>query len=311
MNVYEQIEVFGLVGDHDEFAIPSDDTLQTDAVDMAFDGIVTAFTDSALAADLEPLLWGMVNLYHQRADRMTRDGDQLREVIRDLISQQDGSEIQDVELQDAQREYEQTEERETAFIFMREHAASRYERQTGRAWFPRSGSRAASPVTAAMIDSRDYLAAAKARKTEALAPEGSKIVIAGGQDYNDHAAIFAALDKSRDRVGDMVLIHGGSTKGCDHIAALWAKARSVPQVAFRPNFKADGRSAPFKRNDAMLALKPRGVLIFPGNGISENIGQKAKLARVPVWRPLGDIPPEQVETKSAPNTRKGKQTAAA
>jgi len=242
MNAYEQIEVFGLVGDHAEFDIPSDDTLQTDAVDMAFDGIVSAFTDSALAADMEPVLWGMVNLYHQRADRMTRDCDQLREVICDLISQQDGSEIQDVELQEAQREYEKTEERETAFIFMREHAASRYERQTGRAWFPRSGSRTASPVTAAMIDSRDYLAAAKARKTEALAPEGSKIVIAGGQDYT---------------------------------------------------------------------LKPRGVLIFPGNGISENIGQKATLARVPVWRPLGDTPPEQAEKKSSPTTRKGKQTAAA
>jgi len=311
MNAYEQIEVFGLIGDHAELDIPNDDTLQAEAVDMSFDGIISAFADTGLAADLEPFLWGMVNLYHQRADRMTRDGDQYREVIRDLIQQQDGSEIQDVELQEAQSEYQRTEEREVAFIFMREHAAARYEKQTGREWFPRSGSRTASPVTAAMIDSRDYLAASKARKTEALAPEGSKIVIAGGQDYNGHAEIFAALDKARDRVGDMVLIHGGSTKGTDHIAALWAKARSVPQVAFRPDFKRDNRAAPFKRNDAVLALKPRGVLIFPGNGISENMGQKAQLARVPVWRPLGDTPPEQAEKKSTPNVRKGKQTAAA
>ena len=302
MNAYEQIEVFGLVGDHAEFAIPDDDALRSGAVDAAFDGICGALTDSALAADLEPMLWGMVNLYHMRADRVARERGEMETIIRDLIQQQDGSEIADVELQDAQREYERAEERETALVLMREHAADRYEAETGRPWFPRSGSRTGNPVTAAMIDARDYMRAVKERKTEALAPEGSRIIIAGGQDFEDHAAIYAALDKARDRVGDMVLLHGGSKKGCDHIAALWAKARGVPQVAFRPDFKTHNRAAPFKRNDDMLDLKPRGVLIFPGNGISENIGQKAQLARVPVWRPLGDTPPPQPDTK----TSKGK-----
>ena len=293
MNVYEQIEAFGLIGDHAEFEIPNDDALRSGAVDAAFDGICGALADSALAADLEPMLWGMVNLYHQRAERIARDRGELETVIRELIGQQDGSEVLDVELQDAQADYERTEERETAFVFMREHAAERYEAETGRPWFPRSGSRPGNPVTAAMIDAREYLRAVKEKQTEALAPEGSRIVIAGGQDYEDHAAIFAALDRARDRVGDMVLLHGGSQKGCDHIAALWAKERGVPQVAFRPDFKRHNRAAPFKRNDDMLSLKPRGVLIFPGNGITENVAQKAELQRIPVWRPLGDTPQAQ------------------
>ena len=299
MNAYEQIETFGLIGDHAELAIPSDDALQAGAVDAAFDGICGALTDSALAADLEPLLWGMANLYHQRAERLSRERGEMETVIRDLIQQQDGSEIADVELQDAQRDYERTEERETALILMREHAADRYEAETGRPWFPRSGSRAGNPVTAAMIDARDYLRAVKERKAESLAPEGARVIIAGGQDYDDHAAIYAALDKARDRVGDMVLIHGGSKKGCDHIAALWAKARNVPQVAFRPDFAAHNRAAPFKRNDDMLALNPRAVIVFPGNGITENVAQKAELQRVPVWRPLGDTPKPQQGGKAA------------
>ena len=298
MNAYEQIEVFGLVGDHAEFAIPDDDALRAGAVDAAFDGISGALTDSALAADLEPMLWGMVNLYHQRAERIARDRGEMETVIRELIQQQDGSEIADVELQDAQAEYERAEERETALVLMREHAADRYEAETGRPWFPRSGSRPGNPVTAAMIDARDYMRAVKERETEALAPEGSRIVIAGGQDFEDHAAIFAAMDKARNRVGDMVLLHGGSKKGCDHIAALWAKERGVPQVAFRPDFKTHNRAAPFKRNDDMLALKPRAVVVFPGNGITENVAQKAELQRVPVWRPLGDtLPAEQSQKK--------------
>ena len=34
----------------------------------------------------------------------------------------------------------------------------------------------------------------------------------------------------------------------------------------------------------MLALAPRAVIIFPGNGISENVAQKAEVKGVPVWR---------------------------
>ena len=299
MSVYEQIEAFGLVGDDAEFEIPSDDALQAGAVDAAFDGMCGVLRDSALAADMEPFIWGFVNLYHQRAERLARERGEMELVIRDLIQQQDGSEIMDVELQDAQIRYERTEERETAFILMREHAASRYEAETGRPWFPRSGSRSGPTVTAAMIDARDYMRAVKERKTEALAPEGARVVIAGGQDFENTDAIFTALDRARDRVGDMVLLHGGSKKGCDHIAALWAKERGVPQVAFRPDFKTHNRAAPFKRNDDMLDLKPRAVIVFPGNGITENVAQKAELQRVPVWRPVGDTPPAEKKGKAA------------
>jgi hypothetical protein len=82
----------------------------------------------------------------------------------------------------------------------------------------------------------------------------------------------------------MVLLHGGSPKGAEHIAALWAKNRNVPQIAFRPEWTRHAKAAPFKRNDAMLDAMPIGVIVFPGSGIQGNLADKAKRLGIPVWR---------------------------
>ena len=44
------------------------------------------------------------------------------------------------------------------------------------------------------------------------------------------------------------------------------------------------KAAPFKRNDAMLDALPVGVLVFPGNGIQENLADKAKKLGIPVMK---------------------------
>jgi hypothetical protein len=43
-------------------------------------------------------------------------------------------------------------------------------------------------------------------------------------------------------------------------------------------------AAPFKRNDAMLAVMPIGVIVFPGTGIQANVAWKAAQLGIPVWR---------------------------
>jgi hypothetical protein len=82
----------------------------------------------------------------------------------------------------------------------------------------------------------------------------------------------------------MVLLHGGSPKGAELIAAKWSDARKVTQVAFKPDWTKHAKAAPFKRNDAMLDVLPVGVLVFPGNGIQENLADKAKKLGVPVLK---------------------------
>ena len=82
----------------------------------------------------------------------------------------------------------------------------------------------------------------------------------------------------------LVLLHGGSPKGAERIAARWADHRKVPQIAFRPDWTKHAKAAPFKRNDAMLEALPIGVLVAPGSGIQANLSDKARRLGIPVWK---------------------------
>jgi hypothetical protein len=139
-------------------------------------------------------------------------------------------------------------------------------------------------LTAAMIDSHDFLAARRRADAEVLAPPGPRIAFTGGAECNDHERIWAVLDKVRAKHPDMVLLHGGSPKGAERIAACWAESRKVPQVVFKPDWTRHKNAAPFKRNDRMLEALPIGVVVFPGTGISANLADKAKKLGIPLMR---------------------------
>ena len=155
----------------------------------------------------------------------------------------------------------------------------------GSPWRPRFGSKLSHrALTAAIIDSRDFLAARHRAESEVLMPPGPKIALTAGLDFNDHRLIWAKLDQVYAKHPDMVLLHGGSPKGAELIAAKWASNRKVPQVAFKPDWTKHGKAAPFKRNDAILETLPIGMLHFPGTGIQDNLADKAKKLGIPVWR---------------------------
>jgi hypothetical protein len=176
-------------------------------------------------------------------------------------------------------------ERRNSMELFRDLAADQFERHTGSSWRPRSGSMVNHrTLTSAMIDSRDFLAAKRRAETEVLLPAGPKIAFTGGLDFNDHDAIWDTLDKVLAKHPDMVLLHGGTPKGAERIAACWADNRKVPQVVFKPDWNRHARAAPFKRNDRMLGVLPIGVIVFPGSGISANLADKAKKLGIPVWK---------------------------
>ena len=132
-----------------------------------------------------------------------------------------------------------------------------------------------------MIDSRDFLAARHRAETELMLPQGPKVALSGGLDFNDHYLIWDRLDKVHAKHPAMVLLHGGGSTGAERIAACWADQRKVPHIPFKPDWSAHAKAAPFKRNDAILAVLPIGVLIFPGNGIQDNFADKAKKLGIP------------------------------
>ncbi len=250
-----------------------------------FDALVVALSDTRLEPDLEELLWGTVNLFHRATDRIERELDDNEIAQRRLQREQDGSEVKSVELERLTAQGQTLLERRNAFELMRDQAAEHFERNTHSIWRPRTGSMVNHRnLTAALIDSRDFLAAKRRAANEVLLPPGPKVVFTGGLDFNDHHLIWARLDQVHAKHPGMVLLHGGSPKGAELIAAKWADNRKVPQIAFKPDWTKHGKAAPFKRNDAMLDVLPVGVLVFPGTGIQENLGDKARKLGIPVMK---------------------------
>ena len=84
------------------------------------------------------------------------------------------------------------------------------------------------------------------------------------------------LDETLAHYPGMVLLHGGTPRGAESIAACWADSRKVTQIAFKPDWDRDGKAAPFKRNDRFSPMCPQAVIVFPGTGITDNLADKAK-----------------------------------
>ncbi|RUM96334.1 DUF2493 domain-containing protein [Pseudaminobacter arsenicus] len=275
-------------GEPDRRPLPEESAVQS-ALTTIFDVLFEMLGDTRLEPDLEDLLWSTVNLFHRAGERIQRELQRNEDAQRTGQQEQDGSEVKSVELERLVAEGITLLERRNAFEFMRDHAADLFEAQTGTAWRPRTGSKVNhANMTAAVIDSRDFLSARRRAETEVLIPTGTKIAFGGGIDYNDHEAIWNALDRARTKFPDMVLLHGGSPKGAERIAACWAQARKVTQIAFKPDWTKHAKAAPFRRNDDLLSVMPSGVIIFPGSGITGNLADKAHRLGIPVWRFGGD-----------------------
>jgi hypothetical protein len=255
------------------------------AVADIFDALVATLGDTRLEPDLENLLWSTVNVFHRAIDRLERDLDENEQAQRRSQKEQDGSEVRSVELERLTAQGLTLIERRNTMEVFRDQAAEQFERYTGSSWRPRSGSMLNHrTLTAAMIDSRDFLAARRRADNDVLLPARPRIAFTGGIEFNDHHVIWDRLDKVRAKHPDMVLMHGGSPKGAERIAACWADNRKVRQIAFRPDWKRYTKAAPFKRNDQMLDALPIGVIVFPGTGIQGNLADKARLLGIPVWR---------------------------
>lgn len=266
---------------------------EADRLRAELGGIVESFAllfaDTRLEDDLADLLWSFVNLFHRKLDRVERELDGNEQAQRRAQLEQDGSEIRSVELERLTAQGISLIERRNAFEFCRDHAADCYEATTGSAWRPHTGSMVNHRgLTAAVIDSRDFIAARRRAETELHLPPGTRIAFAGGVEFNDHTLIWATLDRVHAKHHDMVLLHGGSPRGAERIAARWADHRKVVQIAFKPDWARHQNAAPFKRNDAMLEALPAGIVAFPGSGIAANLVDKARTLGIPVWRFTGE-----------------------
>ncbi len=263
--------------------LPEPARLQGALADM-FDALVATLSDTRLEPDLQGLLWSIVNVFHRRIDRIERELDGNETAQRASQRAQDGSEVRSLELERLVAEGLTLIERRNSFEFLRDSAAELFSIHTGQVWRPRAGSMVNhATLTAAMIDSREFINARRRADAQVLLPKGTRIAFAGGVECNDHARIWAVLDKVHAKHPDMVLLHGGCPRGAEKIAACWADQRKVPQVVFKPDWTAHRKAAPFKRNDHLLDAMPIGVIVFPGSGVTDNLADKAKVLGIPLF----------------------------
>ncbi|WP_066560886.1 DUF2493 domain-containing protein [Croceicoccus bisphenolivorans] len=260
------------------------------------------FSGTALEADAEDIGWAFVNLFHRSAQRKSSALDRASDEVRALVASADGSEVHTSDLENQVERAQCAEAAMLAMEEMREIAACLYLNEFGSSWKPVSSSRFnhGAMLTSALVEGREFLRARAASKRRAAMPEGTPVVFAGGRPKfatDDDAKAFATnvwatLDKVRNRVPDMVLVHGGDTKGCDRLAASWAERRDIAQVTFSLDRRMGARAG-FQRNERMLSLDPRYIVAFPGNGVLERLVIEAKARRITVVDrrgPLGTSP---------------------
>jgi len=260
------------------------------------------FPDTALEEDAEEIAWAFVNLFHRAAAKRAAQIDRATDEIRCLIASNDGSEVHASELEEQVARAQAAEAAMISLESLRETAAALYLNETGSSWRPAGSSRLchSAKLTSAIIDGREFLRARAERSRKAALPQGTPIVFAGGRlsfltdsDAKTFANnVWTTLDRVRGNVADLVLVHGGDSKGADRLAASWAEQRKVPQVAFGLDRRL-GQRAGFRRNEQMLSLNPRYVVVFAGSGVVERLVIEAKTKRIAVVDrrgPLGTNP---------------------
>src|SRR6516165_10665566 len=198
--VLNELQLFGyrpFEDQPDPRPLPEGKTIAGAVADI-FDALVATLNDTRLEPDLPDLLWSTVNLFHRAADRINGQLDDNEQAQRKSQREQDGSEVRSVELERLTAEGITLIERRNCLELFRDQATERFEVHTGSSWRPRSGSLVNHrTLTAAMIDSRDFIAAKRRADTEVMLPAGPKVALTGGLDFNDHQLIWDRLDKGR------------------------------------------------------------------------------------------------------------------
>ncbi|MCP3731287.1 DUF2493 domain-containing protein [Sphingomonas sp. MG17] len=250
------------------------------ATEMVVRTLFDVLRDTRLESLADRFAWGIVHSFHRVAGQLEGEADKAASRIKELIRDADGSEVMMAELEEAQLLCHSLDEAVDAAACMRDHAAATYHAETGRPWSAPRGSLVSSKRTASVVAAADFLAARRQRRAEAHAPQGPVVIFSGGQVWEDHRQLTAALDSVKARIPGLVLATTAQNKGCDAIAAAWAAQTGTPLIAFTLNRKL-GQRAGFARNEQLLGLRPVEALVCEGSGLQSHLARLVRAAGVP------------------------------
>lgn len=127
------------------------------------------------------------------------------------------------------------------------------------------------------------------------------VVVTGGRNYNDRAAIYAALDQLHAQY-PITRLREGDASGVDRISGEWADMRgiqhdkmpadwsniNVPGAVVRQGkHGAYNARAGHDRNQSMLDAdpKPQYGIVFPGGTGTADMTKRMRESGITVWEP--------------------------
>ncbi|WP_374321481.1 DUF2493 domain-containing protein [Brevundimonas sp.] len=260
--------------------------------------LVDVISDTALE-DYQTILGeALIGAFHSAAGRIERDADRARDAMRALDRDFDGSEAADVELQEATAKARSGDAATQACELIRDAASETWTIATGEVWIAWRGSRRGTHLTAAQLEAKQAIRAIRNRRSGDADPGGPVIAFRGAPTADtaeDAGRIFDALNWAKGEWPDMALATTGA-KGSEKLAIKWAQQKGVKLIIARADFDRNGKAAPFRANDELIALEPEVCLTLVRSlaGVREdqrpfgpalNLGQKAMengLRHVPI-----------------------------
>jgi YspA, cpYpsA-related SLOG family len=112
-----------------------------------------------------------------------------------------------------------------------------------------------------------------------------KLLVCGGQDYQDIGYLFRTLDAINAVYSVSVLATGACRRGgADEHAEQWAKSRQVNYRGYPAKWRVLGKRAGPVRNGFMLSdFVPDAVAAFPGGTGTTDMVARAREAGVVTW----------------------------
>lgn len=226
--------------------------------------VLDTVLDTALEDHVRTICETLIGGFHAGAQRIERDADRARDALARQLRDFDGSEVADTDLQASKQTADAADAAVRALELVRDAAAETYSTATGECWSPWRGSVRPSPVTDAQVEVSAALRAAEHRRTADADPGDCVIAFRASPravSPEDASRIFDALNWAREQWPDMALALTGADGG-ERLAKRWAQQKRVRLVLARPDFDRHGRAAPFRANDALMALRPVCALVL-------------------------------------------------
>jgi hypothetical protein len=138
---------------------------------------------------------------------------------------------------------------------------------------------------------------------------GCRVLVCGGRNFTDRAALYAALDRLHGSRRFTVVIAGGA-RGADVLAVQWAKDRDIATEIYTADWRRFGRGAGPRRNKQMLDEgRPDLVVAFPGGKGTAGMTALALTAGIKVVHPGRRRWPKKWPASRTGRTRQKKRNA--